>query len=210
MLFAKDIADSPTLVVTPKIEYMIDQLLKYDTDLFLLLNNLGCEPWDNLWLIITDKLTFIPLYAILLFLLYKKFGLKSLLTFVVVVALMITFTDQITNVFKRGFERLRPCGEDALINQMRFIAVRCGKYGFFSGHSSNSMAAAIFAGLMLKKHYKNLIFIMILWSFIVAYSRIYVGVHYPLDIVCGLTFGAFSGVLFYKIATFAIKRFVTE
>ncbi|MEP1489225.1 MAG: phosphatase PAP2 family protein [Algibacter sp.] len=189
---------------------MIEQLLKYDTELFLFLNNLGSTPWDNLWLIITDRLTFIPLYAVLLFLLYKKFGAKSLLVFVIVVALMITFTDQITNVFKRGFERPRPCGEDGLINQMRFIAVRCGKYGFFSGHSSNSMAAAVFAGLMLKPYYKNLIFILLLWSAIVAYSRIYVGVHYPLDIVCGLTFGALSGFLFYKIATLAVKRFVKD
>ena len=110
---------------------MIEQLLQYDTELFLYLNNLGSEPWDTLWLIITDKLTFIPLYALLLFLLYKKYGVKSLLIFVVVVALLITFTDQITNVFKRGFERPRPCGEESLINQMRFIAVRCGKYGFF-------------------------------------------------------------------------------
>ncbi|GAA3626309.1 phosphatase PAP2 family protein [Flavivirga jejuensis] len=187
---------------------MIDQLLKYDTELFLFLNNLGSEPWDNLWLIITNKYTFIPFYAVLLFLLYKKYGLKSLLVFVVVVALMITFTDQITNVFKRGFQRPRPCGEANLIDQMRFIAVRCGKYGFFSGHSSNSMAAAVFAGLMLRAHYKNLIFILLFWSVVVAYSRIYVGVHYPLDIICGLTFGAISGFLFYKLGNYSLKRFI--
>lgn len=189
---------------------MIDELLKYDTELFLFLNNLGSETWDGLWLAITAKLTFVPLYAVLLFLLYKKFGLKSLLIFVVVIALMITFTDQITNVFKRGFQRPRPCGEADLIDQMRFIAVRCGKYGFFSGHSSNSMAAAVFAGLMLKPYYKNLIFILLFWSAIVAYSRIYVGVHYPLDIFCGLTFGAISGFLFYKLGTYLIKRFVNN
>ncbi|GAA4901122.1 phosphatase PAP2 family protein [Flaviramulus aquimarinus] len=189
---------------------MIEQLLNYDTKLFLFLNSLGSETWDYLWLVITNKLTFIPLYAILLFLLYKKYGLKSLLVFVVVVALMITFTDQITNVFKRGFQRSRPCGEADLIDQIRFIAVRCGKYGFFSGHSSNSMAAAVFAGLMLKTYYKNLIFILLFWSAIVAYSRIYIGVHYPLDIVCGLTFGAISGFLFYKLSHYLLKRFVND
>lgn len=186
---------------------MIEQLLEYDTELFLFLNNLGSETWDSLWLVITDKLTFVPLYVVLLFLLYKKYGLKSLLVFVVVVALMITFTDQITNVFKRGFQRPRPCGEADLIDQIRFIAVRCGKYGFFSGHSSNSMAAAVFAGLMLKPYYKNLIFILLFWSAVVAYSRIYVGVHYPLDIFCGLTFGAISGFIFYKLAKYALEKF---
>ncbi|WP_203257954.1 phosphatase PAP2 family protein [Hyunsoonleella ulvae] len=187
---------------------MIEQLLEYDTELFLFLNNLGSEAWDTLWLIITDKLTFIPLYAILLFLLYKKFGVKSLLVFVIVVALMITFTDQVTNMFKRGFERPRPCGVPDLADQLRFIAVRCGKYGFFSGHSSNSMAAAVFAGLALRTEYKNLIFILLFWSAVVAYSRIYVGVHYPLDIVCGLTFGAISGFLFYKLSQYLLRRFV--
>ncbi|SEQ16253.1 undecaprenyl-diphosphatase [Hyunsoonleella jejuensis] len=187
---------------------MIDQVLKYDTELFLFLNNLGSETWDGLWLIITNKLASIPLYALLLFLLYKKFGAKSLLVFVVVLALMITFTDQITNVFKRGFERPRPCGVPDLVEHLRFIAVRCGKYGFFSGHSSNSMAAAVFAGLVLRPYYKNLIFILLFWSFIVAYSRIYVGVHYPLDIICGMTFGAISGFLFYKLSRYLLKRFI--
>jgi len=187
---------------------MIDQVLEYDTELFLFLNNLGSETWDGLWLIITNKLASIPLYALLLFLLYKKFGAKSLLVFVVVLALMITFTDQITNVFKRGFERPRPCGVPDLVEHLRFIAVRCGKYGFFSGHSSNSMAAAVFAGLVLRPYYKNLIFILLFWSFIVAYSRIYVGVHYPLDIICGMTFGAISGFLFYKLSRYLLKRFI--
>jgi undecaprenyl-diphosphatase len=189
---------------------MIEQLLEYDAQLFLFLNNLGSPTWDGLWLVITHKLTFVPLYVILLFLLYRKFGLKALLIFVVIIALMITFTDQVTNIFKRTFERPRPCGEANLIDHMRFIAERCGKYGFFSGHSSNSMAAAIFAGLMLKPYYKNLIFILLFWSVIVAYSRIYVGVHYPLDIFCGLTFGAISGFIFFKLANYLIVQFVKK
>lgn len=186
---------------------MLEQLLHYDEALFLALNALGSTTWDGLWLVITHKLSFIPLYALLLFLLYKKFGWRSLLVFIVVIALMITFTDQITNVFKRGFQRSRPCGVADIADQMRFIAVRCGKYGFFSGHSSNSMAAAIFAGLLLKSHYKYIMPILVFWSLTVAYSRIYVGVHYPLDILCGLTFGAISGYLFYRIALVFKQRF---
>jgi undecaprenyl-diphosphatase len=92
---------------------------------------------------------------------------------------------------------------------MRFIAERCGRYGFFSGHSSNSMAAAVFGGLILRPYFKNLIFILLFWSFIVAYSRIYVGVHYPLDIVCGMTFGALTGFSFYKLNKYLLKRFIS-
>lgn len=178
---------------------MIEQLLDLDKDLLIFFNNLGSETWDGLWLVITDKKTFIPLYALLLFLIYKKFGLKYLLPMIFIIAGMITFTDQITNVFKDGFMRARPCRAEGVMEHIRFIATRCGKYGFFSGHSSNSMAAAVFGGLILRPYFKNLIFILLFWSFIVAYSRIYVGVHYPLDIVCGMLFGAISGFLFYKL-----------
>jgi len=189
---------------------MLEQLLQFDKELFLFLNNLGSTTWDSLWLLITNRATFIPLYALLLFIIYKKFGLKSLLVFVVVIALMITFTDQVTNLFKDGFKRLRPCKTEGIMEHMRFIAARCGKYGFLSGHSSNSMAAAVFGGLLLRPHFKNLIFILLFWSALVAYSRIYVGVHYPLDIVSGLAFGAISGLAFYKLGQYLVKRFVTS
>ena len=188
---------------------MLEQLLELDKDLFLFLNKLGTPTWDSLWLVITDEFTFVPLYALLLFLIYKKYGLKSLLIMVLVITAMITFTDQITNAFKHGFMRPRPCRVDGLIDEgMRYIAERCGRYGFFSGHSSNSMAAAVFGGLVLRPYFKNLIFVLLLWSFIVAYSRIYVGVHYPLDIVCGMTFGALAGLGFYKLNKYLLKRFI--
>jgi undecaprenyl-diphosphatase len=186
---------------------MLEQFLQYDKELFLFLNNLGTSTWDNFWLVITNKLTFIPLYAVLLYLVYKNLGLKPLLLLVLVIVAMITFTDQVTNIFKDSFERLRPCREDGVKEFMRFIAPRCGKYGFFSGHSSNSMAAAVFAGLLLRPYYKKLIFILLFWSAMVAYSRIYVGVHYPLDIICGMSFGAFAGYGFYWLSKFIIKRF---
>ena len=189
---------------------MLDQLIEYDKELFLYLNNLGSEPWDGLWLAITHEFTFAPLYAILLFLIYKKMGWKALLLMVFVIAAMITFTDQITNLFKHTIQRPRPCRAEGVMDLTRFIAPRCGKYGFFSGHSSNSMAAAIFAGLLLKPYYKNLIYLLLIWSLIVAYSRIYVGVHYPLDLLCGLTFGALAGFGFYKFNTYLLKRFISN
>lgn len=190
---------------------MLEQFLELDKDFFLYLNKLGTSTWDGFWLVITDKLTFVPLYALLLLLIYKKYGLKSLLIMVLVIAAMITFTDQITNAFKHGFMRARPCRVDALLDEgMRFIAKHCGRYGFFSGHASNSMAAAVFGGLVLRPYYKNLIFILLLWSFIVAYSRIYVGVHYPLDIICGMSFGALSGFGFFKLNTYLLKRFSSK
>ncbi|WP_242085339.1 phosphatase PAP2 family protein [Aestuariivivens sediminis] len=184
---------------------MLDHILEYDTELFLYLNNLGSETWDNLWLLITNKLIFGSLYGVLLlYFFYKKFGLKSVILLVVVAALMLTFTDQVTNIFKRGFERTRPCRTEGVMESMRFIAVRCGLYGFFSGHASNSMAVSVFGGLLLRPQHKKLIYVLLSISLLVAYSRIYVGVHYPLDVCCGLLFGVISGILFYKLASYLL------
>lgn len=185
---------------------MLDQLIAQDKELFLFLNHLGSPTWDWMWRGITHELTFVPLYALLLYLIYRKLGLQTLIVSVIIIALMITFTDQITNLFKHTIKRPRPCRAEDIMDQVRFLAARCGRYGFFSGHSSNSMAAAIFSGLLLRPYFKNLIFVLMGWSLIVAYSRIYVGVHYPLDIVCGLTFGALSGFMFYKLMLYVLKR----
>ncbi|MBT8257000.1 MAG: phosphatase PAP2 family protein [Bacteroidia bacterium] len=189
---------------------MLEYILNIDKELFLYLNNLGSPAWDDFWLVVTNKFTFIPLYALLLFLIFRKMGLKPMLLLIVIIVIMITFTDQITNLFKYGFERPRPCQEDDLKELMRYIAERCGRYGFFSGHSSNSMAAAVFAGLLLRPYYRNLIFILLFWSAVVAYSRIYVGVHFPLDIFFGMLFGAISGYLFFLIQKWARNRFISN
>ena len=186
---------------------MLEQLLEYDTQLFIFLNSLGNETWDTLWLIITNKLTFIPLYLGLLILVYLKFGWKKLLFIIVIIAALITFTDQFTNVVKRSVLRFRPCACDEIKDVIRYIAERCSRNrSFFSGHASNSMAAAIFGGLLLKPYYKKLIYILILWSIIVAYSRIYVGVHFPVDVIIGMAFGALSGMGFYKLNVYLQKR----
>ena len=176
---------------------MLDQILEFDRSLFLYLNNLGSPSWDGFWMVVTNKLTFVPLYLFLIYLMAKRLTVKAVVILVLTIAGMILFTDQITNLFKFTFERFRPCAQEGVLEYIR--QGECWGYGFFSGHSSNSMATAIFTGLMLRPVYKKVIYYMIVWSVVVAYSRIYLGLHYPLDILCGLTFGAFAGYLFYSI-----------
>lgn len=187
---------------------MIEELLKYDVTLFIYLNNLGNETWDMLWQIITNKFTFFPLYAILLFIVYKNFGLKGMFVIVFSAALMITFADQLANLFKHGFQRPRPCREESLQDVIRHVVKSCGRYGYFSGHAVNSMATAVFMGLILKNKYYYLPFLLLFWAFLVGYSRIYVGVHYPFDVFTGMVFGAIIGWIFYRLQLILQRRFV--
>lgn len=191
---------------------MIDKILQLDKELFLFLNGLGTETWDSLWLAVTNKWIFGSLYAIILiYLIFKKLGVKYVLFFIVITSLLILFTDQITNLFKYVLvKRPRPCQEPDIQEVFRFVAGSCGRYGFFSGHSSNSMAIAVFIGLSLRSQYKNLIFFFLFFSAVIAYSRIYVGVHYPLDIIFGMLFGAIAGYLFYKLQAILAKKFISS
>jgi len=188
---------------------MLDQLIQFDTDLFLYLNNLGTETWDGFWMFYTTKFNWIPFYAILAYLMYKRLNTKTFIVTLLVIALMITFTDQITNVFKKVLVmRLRPCHNEDIDGMFRLVKAYCGgRYGYFSGHASNSMSVAVFISLMLRSKYKFLPYIMIIWAMAMGYSRIYIGVHYPLDVLSGMLFGALSGFLFYKLNSYLKVRF---
>lgn len=190
---------------------MFEQILQLDTDVFIYLNSMGTPKWDSFWMAYTSKFNWIPFYALLLYLIFKQLHLKGFLITIVAVALMILVTDQVTNLFKNGFHRLRPCHLAELIDSMRLVKSGCGgQYGFFSGHASNTMAAAIFIGLTLKKRFKYLIYILIFWAILMGYSRIYIGVHYPLDVLLGMLFGMLTGILFYKLNLYTINKFQTK
>lgn len=189
---------------------MLDQLLKYDTELFLFLNNLGNTSWDGFWRFVTEKWSSIPLYAFLLYFVFKHYGWKGTLVIIVCVALMITATDQIASLFKYGIKRPRPCKVEELQPLMRYVADGCGRFGYFSAHAASSMAAAVFLGLSLQKWYKYLPFLLLVWAVITGYSRIYLGVHYPLDVLSGMAFGGLTGWLFYLIQKWGQRKFKTQ
>ena len=187
---------------------MLDELILADQELFLYLNNLGSESWDSFWLAITDKFVSIPVYALLLFLILKYFGIKRTLVILVFVALLITSTDQLANFFKYGVQRLRPCYEEGIFEAMRLVKSSCGgKFGYFSAHAANSFALASFFGLLLRPQLKYVGLILILWAGFVAYSRIYIGVHYPLDLISGALVGMLFGWLFYRLHIFVQTKY---
>jgi undecaprenyl-diphosphatase len=171
-----------------------------DERMFVVLNSLGSERWDGLWLFVTHKFSWIPFYVALIYLVYRHYGLRNMLIVLGLIVVMITVTDQSANLFKHGFERPRPCREEHLKELIRYIAPRCGRYGFFSAHAASSTAFAAFLGLLLRRHYKSLVMLLLFWASIVSFSRIYVGVHYPLDTLTGMVIGASVGLLIHELS----------
>ncbi len=186
---------------------MLEHLIELDKTIFLYLNNLGNSSWDAFWMFITNKFSSVPLYAILLFLAFRQLGLKKTGLLLVFIALLILTTDQLANFFKYGVQRLRPCHDLDVNMLMRLVKSHCGgKYGYFSAHSANSFAIAFFFTSLLRTGYKYVGVILFIWAILVAYSRVYIGVHFPLDIVSGAFIGLFLSWLYFKLFNLASQR----
>ncbi len=126
----------------------------------------------------------------------------------VFVALLITVSDQLSNFFKYGIGRLRPCHDPELMDLVRLVKSRCGgKFGYFSAHAANSFALAVFFGPILKSQWRAIWVVLLVWACFVAYSRVYIGVHFPLDILTGAALGSLFGWLFSKLFIFALRKF---
>tara|TARA_B100001057_G_C22794616_1_gene929073 strand:- start:562 stop:1128 length:567 start_codon:yes stop_codon:yes gene_type:complete len=178
----------------------VEELITLDQKIFIFLNQLGSDPYDKFWLLMTNKMTNFLVYLALLFVYVKKKSFKVLLLLLTTLALMMLVTDQTTNLFKYGFQRLRPCHEPLLEGMVRLVKSTCGGYyGYFSGHASNSFALAFFFLGILKVYLKRRSYFLIVLASLVAYSRIYIGVHYPLDVISGAAFGSLTGCLFYLL-----------
>ena len=174
----------------------MESLIDLDKALFIFLNSLGSESFDFFWLLITDKKSSIPLYIYLLYYLYNKFSYKIFFKYLALITLLIILTDQTSGFFKDYFQRLRPCHDQDINALTRIVKEGCGGlYTFFSAHAANTFAVATFFYFTLNRFSNNFKYLF-LWAIIVSYSRIYVGVHFPIDILFGACFGITLGYLF--------------
>jgi undecaprenyl-diphosphatase len=176
---------------------MLEKLIQIDKKLFVFFNGLGSETYDDLWLVITKQIYWTPLFLLIFYLLQKKLGWKKFGVYILFTAVLILVCDQSTNLFKEYFQRSRPCNDGELKSIIRVVK-SSDTFSFFSGHAANSMATTVFAFLILKHYYKQ-VYGLFLFPLIFAYSRIYLGLHFPGDILTGYLFGALFGFAFYKI-----------
>ncbi len=176
---------------------MLENILQQDRELLIFLNNLGSEQWDSFWLAITNQFNWTPLFLFIFFLVIKPFGWKRGGFVILSLIVLVAFSDQFTNLIKNYFERLRPNNNDEISGLLRHL-LNPQSYSFISGHATTSTFFSVFIILVLKEKYKYIKFIL-LFPLFFAYSRLYLGVHFPLDIFCGILTGTLLANLYYLL-----------
>lgn len=185
---------------------MIDILNNIDTQIFLFFNGIHFHYFDKLMPMISYKFTWVPMYASILFVLFKGFSWKQALALILGIVIAITLADQICATYIRPVvERMRPANPDNPLSQFVHIVngYRGGRYGFPSCHAANSFALATIVSLIVR--YRRCTLFIFGWAALNSYSRIYLGVHYPGDLICGAIIGSACGALCYYMTCYFAK-----
>ena len=185
----------------------METLSQYDSNLFLYLNGLHVDWMDKVMVLITNMWVWFPLYLLLIYWTVKQYGRRCWWIFFAI-ALVVLCTDQLaSHVCKPLFQRLRPC-YNADFQYLIYLpkGLAGGRYGFVSSHAANTFGVATFLTPVLKKYRPWMAIVLFLWAFISSYSRIYIGFHYPGDILCGALLGTLIGLAFWKLFQLVVVR----
>lgn len=177
---------------------MLEYLQNLDTEVFSAINGIHAPFFDSFMWLATAKFAWIPIILALIYVIFKHNWRQALLI-TVGIAVTITLCDQISSsIIKQSVERLRPSHCEALASTIHIVnGYHGGLYGFVSSHAANSFGVAMLLTLIMKRwHFSPTIF---LWAAVLSYSRIYLGVHYPGDILCGAILGMILGWLVFLL-----------
>ncbi len=185
---------------------MIVFLKQLDTELFLFLNQLHTSWLDPIMFLISKTKIWIPLYFLLAAYLIYKYRKKCWVIFLSI-ALLILLSDRISSgIIKPAVNRLRPSHVPELKEKIHIVNnYRGGKFGFVSSHAANTFALFLFLSFLLKN--KKWTWGLFLWAFVVSYSRIYLGVHYPGDVICGAILGMLLALVIYRLMILFLKKY---
>lgn len=185
---------------------MLESMLSYERDFFFLINGNHTEMLNYVMWIFSSTAIWAPLVVVFLFAFIYKKGWKEWLPILLAVALVILLCDQFTSTLcKPLFARYRPTHHPLFMEQVQIVfGYTGGRYGFMSSHAANTFGFAAFTAMLFR--YKPYTFIVFLWAAITGYSRIYLGVHFISDVICGAIAGIIIGIMVYKLYSFAIKK----
>ncbi|MEM8929162.1 MAG: phosphatase PAP2 family protein [Bacteroidota bacterium] len=183
---------------------MWEKLLQWDRATLIYLNGLGNAHYDGFWSMVTKFPTWTPFFLLMLVAFFLKHPKRHALVQILFLLLVAGCIGILSNFTKEWVGRLRPCN-DPEINTMIRVLRRPSDFSFFSGHASTSFSVIILAYLFLRKRWKWS-FMLFIWPLLFSYSRIYLGVHFPLDIMAGAAMGGLFALLFYRFYLKIVRR----
>jgi len=178
---------------------MLEKMLEYERGAFLWLNGSHSPFWDNFMQLYTGQVVWIPVVLLFLFILFYKKNWKESLLILLSIVLVITLCDQFTSGFcKPFFMRLRPTHHPDFMEYVKTVNdYKGGRYGFVSSHAANAFGFAMFTLLLFRDRWYTIS--ILAWGTLMAYSRIYLGVHFISDIIPGMLAGMFLSFLVYRL-----------
>ena len=185
----------------------MNHIRSFDSDLFLFLNGLHADWMDPVMIAITQMWAWFPLYILLIYWTAKQYGKRCWWVFAAV-CIVVLCSDQLSShVCKPFFQRLRPCYDAELEGLIHLPAgLAGGRYGFTSSHAANTFALAAFLTPVLDNYRPWAAMTLYFWAFVSSYTRIYIGFHYPGDILCGAVLGMAVGLALWKLFQFLVVK----